>query len=312
MENPFEPNITLTIEEINPFTPTSLGEGGFNSGVKLKKFLLNSEYNTSEKRVKKHNLNAQRLYRQRNREKYNKNMLKLYNAKYGADAPDTSDKTDRLDRMKVINMNYRLKKKLNNPPPNAIDTALKQEFRKIPKKVGRKKKGEASREEKMKEFISNQANRDRVRNELIQKYDTEYKDFLAKHPNFNFSNTPVYKVGEYQYKKYDPTGLEIGIKTKTSDAGENRAYNLGELKNYYESVLTDIANPPLLDQHQKGSRFYGTKSQSADYSTKRNTHTGIFKHIGPKYRQQTEASETRMKVKEEDEIKQIPQGRKKD
>ena len=68
MENPFEPNITLTIEEINPFTPTSLGEGGFNSGVKLKKFLLNSEYNTSEKLVKKHNLNAQRLYRQRNRE----------------------------------------------------------------------------------------------------------------------------------------------------------------------------------------------------------------------------------------------------
>jgi hypothetical protein len=317
MQNPFEPNIKLEVID-NPFTPSTLGEGGFNSGVDLSKYLKDKEFNTIEKRTKKHNLNSQRLFRQRNREKYNKNMFALWEKNRGPALTDANGRkyyegNDSYKTWKnnqaIANKNYRLKKLIQNPPSNAINSLLKKEFKLIPKKVGRRKKGEASNAEKMKTYIEDEKNRSKAEEELKKKYQKEYDDFLKEHPDRNLSKTPVYEVGKYEYKQYDPTGLEIGIDAKEVSAPQNKVYNLGELKNYYESVLTDIAPPPLLDQHKKGSRHFAESSQNTNYAGKRKSHAKIFEKKSNNYRVITQPTIERIKVKDTDKIKKIPQGR---
>jgi len=101
--NPFTPNKLSPIEEQFVF-----GEGGANSGVH--KIEDQHPIKKGAERIKQHNVNSQRTYRNRYREDYNENMRELYKRKYGKDAEDNEQKERRLEQMKLINQNYRLKK----------------------------------------------------------------------------------------------------------------------------------------------------------------------------------------------------------
>ncbi len=101
--NPFAPNKLSPIEEQFVF-----GEGGANSGVHN----IDDQHpiKKDKDRIKQHNVNSQRTYRNRYRDDYNENMRELYKRKYGKDAEDNEQKERRLEQMKLINQNYRLKK----------------------------------------------------------------------------------------------------------------------------------------------------------------------------------------------------------
>jgi hypothetical protein len=101
--NPFTPNKLSPIEEQFVF-----GEGGANSGVH--KIEDQHPIIKGAERIKQHNVNSQRTYRNRYREDYNENMRELYARKYGKNADDNEQKERRLEQMKLINQNYRLKK----------------------------------------------------------------------------------------------------------------------------------------------------------------------------------------------------------
>jgi hypothetical protein len=134
--NPFKPNITLSIEELeNPFQPV-IGEGGKNSGKPLEDYITNLKYNYDydnyQNEVIKNkkapvvqvkdykgndlelnrrqliNFNAQRTYRDKNRDKYNAKAREYYKKLVS----NKSKKDNLLETMKVINKNYRLNKKL--------------------------------------------------------------------------------------------------------------------------------------------------------------------------------------------------------
>lgn len=272
MQNPFEPNIKLVISELtSPFTPITLGEGGLNSGAKLdldkdagkRKYVTTTEFSTPSARIKRHNLNAQRLYRQRNREDYNEYMLALWQK--NRDAKEGTTERNRYDdwvkNQKIANKNYRLKKLIQNPPEKTIERELRKEFKEnTPKKVGRRKKNEKTYKEKEEDYVNDTANIEKMRNKVIKKYKEEYEEFLQQNADRKLSKTPVYVVGEYEYKQYDPTGLQIASKTKPVgvDAPTKLQHNLKELKDYYESVLTDIRPADRIpSEWEKGkSRFY--------------------------------------------------------
>jgi hypothetical protein len=323
MNNPFEPNITFSIieETTNPFEPVEYGEGGFNSGVKLENYIKDPNFASEAQRKKKHNLNSQRLYRQRNRKEYNENMLELWKQNRGTDVDDKghfignkSYETWKSNQA-IANKNYRFKKMIEEPSENAIAKYLKKEFNSnVKRKVGRRKKGEKSYEDKRKEYVGDSANIENAKNALRAEYKKDYQKFLDSHPNHKLSNKPVYTVGEYQYKQYDPKGLELGTKTVRPNQNwtpsENKQYNLGELQTYYNSVLTDIApSDSLIKTHQPQSRYY-PNLKLPDYASKRNKHARIFEKEGDDYRVNIEKTADRIKVKDKDTVKKIPQGKK--
>jgi len=297
MENPFEPNITLTIEEINPFTPTSLGEGGLNSGAKLKKYITTKEFKDKDERVKKHNVNAQRLYRQRNRRDYNEYMKQHWKANKKA---NNDHYQNWIQNQAVANKNYRLKKLIENPSEKTIANLLRKEFREItPKKVGRRKKGEKTYKEKEEDYITDVENIKRISKVLKSKYEKEYEEFLAENTTTpsgkkrNLSKEPVYVLGEYEYKQYDPTGLQIASKTRPTgvDTNTKLQHNLKELKDYYESVITNIRpETNIPEKWEKGkSRFYpeglgeaskkGALLLPTNFKAKRDTHKDTVERV---------------------------------
>ena len=121
--NPFTPNKLSPIEEQFVF-----GEGGANSGVH--KIEDQHPIIKGAERIKQHNVNSQRTYRNRYREDYNENMRELYARKYGKDADDSEQKERRLEQMRLINQNYRLKKMVNGVlTRRAIQKNLDDRFR---------------------------------------------------------------------------------------------------------------------------------------------------------------------------------------
>jgi hypothetical protein len=121
--NPFTPNKLSLIEEQFVF-----GEGGANSGVH--KIEDQHPIIKGAERIKQHNVNSQRTYRNRYREDYNENMRELYKRKYGKDADDNEQKERRLEQMRLINQNYRLKKTASGEmSEGAIQKNLDQRFR---------------------------------------------------------------------------------------------------------------------------------------------------------------------------------------
>lgn len=267
--NPFDPNITFTIEEeevCNPFEPLDnleFGEGGYNSGKKLsdyKKHMLESGA-----RYRVLNANAQRVYRNRNRDAYNANMRKLWNANKkeyekltSASAKDTSHYGIWKENQAIANKNYRLNQQIANPSESLIQSKLRDLYKKEPVQKGRPKKGAPSKEEKKEQFFNNLSNIDKARELVIESYKKKRAEFLEKYKTKsngeprNLSTGTEFKgkrekgkrIENFPYKQSDYSQLYLA-------KNEDRIpQNLSDLKTYYKNVIT--TKPVDTDARLKG------------------------------------------------------------
>jgi hypothetical protein len=259
--NPFDPNITFTIEEeevCNPFEPLDnleFGEGGYNSGKKLKDYkpILQSQPNKKGPRDRVLNANAQRVYRNRNRDAYNANMRKLWNANKkeyeklsSASAKDTSHYGIWKENQAIANKNYRLNQQIANPSESLIQSKLRDLYKKEPVQKGRPKKGAPSKEEKKDQFFNNQSNIDKARELVIESYKKKRAEFLEKYKTKsngeprNLSTGTEFKgkrekgkrIANFPYKQSDYSQLYLG----KDPLRQNK--NKADLETYYKSVIT--------------------------------------------------------------------------
>ena len=229
-ENPFNPNITFTISEIeehNPFKPI-LGEGGYNSGKKIK----DSETNLPTYSKARENViwaNAQRTYRNRNREAYNANMLNLW--KKNKEEKNESYTNWLLNQSKA-NEKYRLKKKLtklenvdyNNlkTVPTKIKTVVDKKWKSTPKteKDALSKKKKKSVKQAKAELYKEEFETQR------KKEIEQIKSRLGDDIQIRNKDEPV------DYAQVDYTDLAVGKDTY------RKANNLQDLNTYYDTVIT--------------------------------------------------------------------------
>jgi hypothetical protein len=270
--NPFEPNITLTIEgeEVcNPFEPSDnieFGEGGYNSGKKLKKYkhILESQPDKKGPRDKVLNANAQRVYRNRNRDAYNENMRKLwannkkeYENLSSESAKDKSHYGIWKENQAIANKNYRLNQQIANPSESLIQSKLKDLYKKEPVQKGRPKKGAPSKGERKDQFFNNQSNINKAKDLVIEDYKEKREKFLSEYKTKsngeprNLSTGTEFKgkrekgkrIENFPYKQSDYSQLYIG-----NDSGRQNK-NKADLQTYYKSVITTkpVDSNALLD-----------------------------------------------------------------
>jgi hypothetical protein len=240
--NPFEPNITFAIEELdNPFEPIEFGEGGLNSGKKLSAYKFKSAI-TPEERKRILNTNAQRVYRNRNRDEYNDNMKALWQENKKED--NDNFKTWKANQA-IANQNYRLNRLIAEPTESAITKQLRNLYKQIKPAKGRPKAGTPSKAERKELFFKSEANREKARNLAIEEYKKKKEKFLAENkitplgnPRKLSDGTPYKGFGEKKtrpkeaYAKSDYKLLPI------SKTQENLNKNAKDLETYYNSVIT--------------------------------------------------------------------------
>lgn len=252
--------IEFLIEEYNQ--PDIVGEGGLNSGRTLRS---SNPAITGKERQKELVKNAQRTYRNRYRDDYNAQMRKLYKEKYSKDASGEA-KQKRLERMRIINANHRLNKKIAQASETGkvkftptIGRILKKLLKENPLRVenARQKKSfkgdekaynqyiaefKANKKQEIQEynldFLRDEDNRRKARDIELQELLEKRKELLSRHPNL--SKELQFKVkdnqrvelngGDYNYKTPDYSKLTLG---------SNRLENLTQLNNYYEDVITN-------------------------------------------------------------------------
>jgi len=261
-ENPFNPNITFTISEVeehNPFTPI-LGQGGYNSGRKIKSGetpLYPIDPNPQRDRVIW--TNAQRTYRNRNRDAYNANMLELW--KTNRKKKNDSYENWLLNQSKA-NEKYRLKKKLEKlegvnyndlkTVPSKIKTAVDKSWKAMPKserdKLTKNKKikvGDYKPELYKEEFEKTRlAEIETIKAKLGNNTKIQKGKFLQVEKNGRKVNS---KLADPNYVDVDYKGLEVGADE------DRRKNNLKDLEIYHKSVLTTQKPIPntLFDTNRK-------------------------------------------------------------
>jgi hypothetical protein len=267
--NPFNPNIIFTISEIeedNPFNPI-LGEGGYNSGKKIKPSHALVPIGSDERRDLI-NANSQRTYRNRNREAYNANMLKLWRRNKES---QNSSYENWKERQKEANKRYRLKKKLisleedkfedKTTIPKKVKDEVNKEWNLISKPERKKLKMKKWKEDRYKTVYEKlKLNEiEKIKSELKNNTEINKGKFNREKNLDGLEVNSSIKDGEYAQADYNR--LQIGPNPDT----QNR--NLIDLDNYYKTVITKI-NP-----NPQSVKFTNTKINVVNA---RNKHRNIL------------------------------------